>query len=51
MLHYIVGISAVVIVVGFSIFAFWKGDKIKPDRNNKQNGGMPPGSVGRSGLD
>jgi hypothetical protein len=27
-------------------FAFWQGMKVKPDPNNKMDGGMPPGSVG-----
>jgi hypothetical protein len=49
-LHYLVGLSAVVLIVGFVIFTFWKGDKIKPDPNNRQDGGMPPGSVGTDGA-
>jgi len=38
MLHQWLGLSAVVLIVGFAIFAFRQGSKVKPDRNNENRG-------------
>ncbi|HSP50182.1 MAG TPA: hypothetical protein VLN61_08360 [Pseudolabrys sp.] len=43
-LHQWLGLSAVVLIVGFAIFAFRQGFKVKPDPNNKDLGGLPPGA-------
>ncbi len=45
-LHFWIGLSAVVLIGGFTVFAFRQGFKVKPDRNNKVDSGMPPGSAG-----
>lgn len=45
-LHFWIGLGAVVLVAGFAIFAFRQSFKTRPDRNNRQDGGMPPGGLG-----
>ena len=48
-LHWWLGFSALVAVVGFVIFTFRPGFKVKPDPNNRKADGMPPGSIGMDG--
>jgi hypothetical protein len=42
-LHFLLGLSAIVLIIGFVIFTFRKGSKVKPDPNNRDMGGLPPG--------
>jgi hypothetical protein len=42
----VVGLFGLVALGAFVFFAFRQGMKVKPDPNNKMDGGMPPGSVG-----
>ena len=50
-LHWWLGFSAVTLIAGFAIFAFRQGFKVKPDPNNREFGGMPPGGVGPGTAD
>jgi hypothetical protein len=47
-LHQWFGLSSLILIVGFVVFAFRQGFKTRPDRNNRQDGGMPPGGLGPS---
>jgi hypothetical protein len=42
-LHYLLGLSAVALLIGFIIFTFRQGSKVKPDPNYNSIGGLPPG--------
>jgi len=45
-LNQLFGISGLILLAAIIFFAFRQGMKVKPDSNNKMDGGMPPGSVG-----
>jgi hypothetical protein len=45
-IHQLLGFAAAILIVGFAVFAFRQGFKTRPDRNNRQDGGMPPGGLG-----
>jgi hypothetical protein len=47
-LHWWLGLSALVVVVGVIVWTFRIGFGIKPDPNNDPTGGLPPG--GTTGL-
>ena len=42
-LHQWLGVLSIVLIGGFAIFALWQGMPVRPDPNNRPDGGLPPG--------